>query len=156
MPHADRQKRLEYHRKWNHENYRKNRAKEMRRIADRKGEITKWFSQLKSTLRCEQCGESEPICLDFHHVQQKDFNLGQLSSWGWGKARISKELEKCIVLCANCHRKLHAGRLKIAGSANGKPRDSGSRYLGSNPSPAATNLGRFHRNEHGQVPWSPM
>jgi len=111
MPYADPQKNLEYKRRWNKQYYQKNRIKEIMRVRRRKEEIAKWFSEYKSKLICEICGEKEPICLEFHHKdgENKDFNLGDVKSRGWGKERIKKELEKCRVLCANCHRKIHAG-----------------------------------------------
>mgnify|MGYP005855513707 CR=1 FL=1 len=46
--------------------------------------------------------------LDFHHLdpQKKDFNLGiAIIQWKWEK--VKPELDKCILLCANCHRELH-------------------------------------------------
>lgn len=110
MPYRDIQKKLEYNRKWNKEYYRKNKDKEKRRVAKRKAEIAKWFLKVKSTFRCKICGEKETVCLDFHHLskKRKDFSLGSIKAWGWGKKRIMKELKKCTVLCANCHRKVHA------------------------------------------------
>ena len=111
MPYADRQKRLEYSRSWNKEYYRNNKSKELERVVKRKKEIGSWFIEYKSELSCEKCGEKKVACLDFHHIngKNKDFNLGQVKSWGWGKEKIRKELSKCVVLCANCHRKIHAG-----------------------------------------------
>ena len=61
--------------------------------------------QLKSN-GCIVCGEKDPACLDFHHLHDKSFNIGN-------KCRdrsvdsIKNEVDKCVVLCANCHRKLH-------------------------------------------------
>lgn len=59
---------------------------------------------------CQQCGYNKCIeALEFHHVDpsQKDFEVsgnGHCKSW----ETIKKELDKCILLCANCHRELHA------------------------------------------------
>ncbi len=57
---------------------------------------------------CSSCGESDKACLDFHHTDSKTkaFNLSSYKNHSLDK--IKKEIEKCIVLCANCHRKLHA------------------------------------------------
>jgi len=57
---------------------------------------------------CKNCGESDYRCLDFHHTDPstKDAEVSEL----WRHASIitiRKEIEKCEVLCANCHRKLH-------------------------------------------------
>ena len=58
--------------------------------------------------KCCICGESEPCCLDFHHLHDKKFEIGY--SMDVTVENLMEEIEKCIVLCANCHRKLHAGK----------------------------------------------
>lgn len=59
--------------------------------------------------RCVKCGYANCIAaLEFHHVDpsQKDFNLGNNgNTMSWEK--IQKELEKCILVCSNCHREIH-------------------------------------------------
>ena len=44
---------------------------------------------------------------DFHHTDPltKDKGIGQIISLGWEKVKI--ELNKCVLLCANCHRETH-------------------------------------------------
>lgn len=60
----------------------------------------------KSALGCARCNEREPVCLDFHHTKNdKEKEISALMSCSW--ARLWGEIEKCIVLCANCHRKEH-------------------------------------------------
>lgn len=59
---------------------------------------------------CSQCGYDKSYeALDFHHLNpdEKDFNIshnGHTRSWESTK----KELDKCILICANCHREIHA------------------------------------------------
>jgi len=52
--------------------------------------------------------ESHPICLDFHHVNpgEKERGLNKIVNTH-NKKLILEEISKCIVLCANCHRKEH-------------------------------------------------
>lgn len=71
----------------------------------RKKQQESW-KEWKDTLKCEQCGENHPQCLEFHHVDpsQKDFMISKIR---FSSQKLKKELEKCIVLCSNCHRKLH-------------------------------------------------
>lgn len=59
---------------------------------------------------CVDCGEADPVVLEFDHVQgAKDGNIAdQLSSWSL--ARLLREIEKCEVCCANCHRRRTAKR----------------------------------------------
>lgn len=58
---------------------------------------------------CKICNYS--ICinaLEFHHLDpnEKDFSFSQgIKSW----ERVKIELDKCVLLCANCHREVHAG-----------------------------------------------
>ena len=63
--------------------------------------------KIKTKLDCVICGEKEPICLDFHHKvgSEKKFKIAKAESKSW--ENIMKELEKCVILCSNCHRKLH-------------------------------------------------
>ena len=60
---------------------------------------------------CCVCGEMEYCCIDAHHVDpsKKEYAIGSLVLSGMKLKRFINELEKCIPLCANCHRKFHAG-----------------------------------------------
>lgn len=71
--------------------------------------IVKWYQDLKSTLKCEQCGESHLACIEFHHKDpsQKELSLSRAVCQSWSVDRMKKEIAKCKVLCSNCHRKLH-------------------------------------------------
>lgn len=62
---------------------------------------------------CLFCREQEPICLDFHHINpaNKEFAVGGARMMA--TKRVIAEIAKCVVLCANCHRKLHAGLLHL-------------------------------------------
>jgi len=57
---------------------------------------------------CVDCGETDPIVLEFDHVGEegsKDFNISDAIRLGYGLQRIIDEIAKCQVRCANCHRK---------------------------------------------------
>ncbi len=54
------------------------------------------------------CGETEYCCLSFHHESgDKTGNISDMVNRGYGINRIQKEIDKCTVLCLNCHAKLH-------------------------------------------------
>ena len=59
---------------------------------------------------CVDCGESDPVVLEFDHVGVKRFDVADLiqSSRSW--QTILAEIEKCEVRCANCHRRVTAQR----------------------------------------------
>jgi hypothetical protein len=58
--------------------------------------------------KCETCGYDKHLCaLDFHHIDssQKEGNIADLIHSDW--KLVKTELDKCILLCANCHREIH-------------------------------------------------
>src|SRR5262245_15649276 len=89
---------IEATRRWN----KKNRASTKQAQRD-------WLRKLKANLVCIRCNENHPACLDFHHRDPaiKDSNIGSLVASRISRSRILSEIEKCDVLCANCHRKEH-------------------------------------------------
>lgn len=68
----------------------------------------------KRSLRCRLCRESEPACLDLHHLDPstKDMTVSEALR-AYSIERVWKEIEKCVVLCSNCHRKFHAGIMEL-------------------------------------------
>lgn len=60
---------------------------------------------------CIGCGYKRSVAaLDFHHLDpaKKDFGLGMNGlTRSWQKTK--EELDKCILVCSNCHREVHAG-----------------------------------------------
>ena len=56
---------------------------------------------------CVNCGESDPIVLDFDHLNREDKfkTISRMLSGHYGWKAIEKEISKCQVLCANCHRR---------------------------------------------------
>jgi transposase len=64
--------------------------------------------------KCNICNYDRCIsALEFHHLEpsKKDFTLSQSMNIAWNK--IEEELDKCILVCANCHREIHEGIIKI-------------------------------------------
>ncbi len=59
--------------------------------------------------KCVKCGYQKCIAaLEFHHTDpaQKDFNLAKKGcTFSWD--RVKQEIEKCILVCSNCHREIH-------------------------------------------------
>lgn len=61
--------------------------------------------------KCLICGYSHcQEALDFHHLnpEEKEFSLAALHTTSFSE-KIMKELDKCVILCATCHREVHAG-----------------------------------------------
>ena len=58
--------------------------------------------------KCVNCGYCKSSwALQFHHTDPKAKDKNFSSMKGWGKKRIEKELEGCVILCANCHAEEH-------------------------------------------------
>ena len=57
--------------------------------------------------KCKQCGESDFFKLCFHHLDpnEKEYKLSK--HFGDGFQKLKLELDKCVLLCNNCHRELH-------------------------------------------------
>lgn len=85
----------------------KERLKETKNYKEDRMTKVQWFKELKRQQTCSQCPESDPRCLDFHHVDpsQKSFIVSTGPNRGYSKERILEEITKCVVLCSNCHRK---------------------------------------------------
>ena len=80
----------------------------IRQKTDRRKRIAAEVQEYKKTLKCEKCDENHPACLDFHHVDNnKEVSVADAVTKGWSMKKIMAEIEKCSVLCSNCHRKEH-------------------------------------------------
>lgn len=74
--------------------------------------------------RCVVCGFDKSIyALDMHHLSEKDFQIASLVTSVCNAkntnlhqvVRLCAEAERCVPLCANCHRRIHAGELQLPG-----------------------------------------
>lgn len=67
---------------------------------------------------CQCCGYNKYNgALEFHHIhsEEKSFGLSQKTYYAWSK--LESELKKCILVCANCHREIEAGLIKVEKSS---------------------------------------
>ena len=54
------------------------------------------------------CGENDSIVLDFDHVYgKKKYNISDMVKMAVSINHIKKEIKKCEIRCANCHRRKH-------------------------------------------------
>lgn len=89
----------DYQRQWVAENRDKVRAASRRYSMKKRA----WLAEIKLASGCADCGYNEnDVALDFDHVRgQKEFTISQGNK---SKEKILAEIEKCDVVCANCHR----------------------------------------------------
>jgi nicotinamide mononucleotide adenylyltransferase len=60
---------------------------------------------VKSRSCCIDCGETNPLVLDFDHVYGEKFmNISDMSRSSYSREAIMEEMDKCEVRCSNCHR----------------------------------------------------
>jgi len=95
---------------WRRENREAWSAQVKERYATQKSRI----DAIKAKAACRNCGYDDPRALDFHHriPGEKRFRLAAGKAWSWDA--IEAEIAKCDVLCANCHRILHAEETAVA------------------------------------------
>lgn len=99
--------------------------KDRRTYADRREELIKAVAKRRRKLKtlaiqykgsqCQICGYSRyQGALDLHHVNgKKEFGIadkGYTRSW----QKVKEELDKCILVCANCHRELEGGVTQLS------------------------------------------
>jgi hypothetical protein len=105
----------ECQKKQKNEWYVRNQPSERERLRQQKADnqsVTKaWVNDYKASHGCIDCGESDPVCLDFDHVKgNKIAAVSQLIANNASLTAVQKEASKCVVRCANCHRKITARR----------------------------------------------
>ena len=87
-------------------NNRKIKIKEQRLI--NRTILKGYIKELKQNSECSKCGDKRWYVLDFHHKDDdnKFKNVSTLANQG-ATIKIKEELDKCVILCSNCHRELH-------------------------------------------------
>jgi 5-methylcytosine-specific restriction endonuclease McrA len=90
------------------EHYLANRQKyidsEAKRKRGRARARTRYLLEYFRAHPCSDCGETDPLVLEFDHLRDKRFEVtNQFASRNWQE--ILDEIAKCEVVCANCHRR---------------------------------------------------
>jgi hypothetical protein len=78
--------------------------------ARRVGEARAFVMDVLRRTPCADCGEEDPVVLEFDHVGDKRAHVSTLVARGVRVARIGAEVERCEVVCACCHRRRTAQR----------------------------------------------
>ena len=102
----------EYQRNWLREKLKNDPEYKARHYASkqkRHDENKRLLTERKEQSPCSSCGEYHPACcMDYHHldpsIKEKQIS-SMLSANSWKK--IEEEIAKCVLLCSNCHRKIH-------------------------------------------------
>ena len=76
----------------------------------RKNEAKAFLLKYLAAHPCVDCGEPDPVVLEFDHVGAKRGNVGELVGQGLSLRRLRVEIKRCEVVCVNCHRRRTANR----------------------------------------------
>jgi predicted HNH restriction endonuclease len=108
MPYKDPEQRKAYHKEQGRKYYLANKDKVMALSKVNRAVGKARWDTFKRTLKCTKCEQNHPAALDFHHTDpsEKENIVSNLISSGRFAAAM-EEVQKCIVLCANCHRIHH-------------------------------------------------
>lgn len=90
--------------------YNANKTRQQNNVKRNKEFVAQCFRTWKEKQKCAVCFENDRWCLDLHHLFGKDIEPTRIASHGSIQTLIT-ELNKCVVLCSNCHRKHHHGTL---------------------------------------------
>jgi len=86
------------------EHYEKNKKQIFSQVNLQKKKYYEWFISLKDK-PCVDCGVKFPhYVMDFDHVKNKEFTLSNARQGRYSKEKILKEIDKCELVCSNCHR----------------------------------------------------
>lgn len=94
--------------------YELNREKVVKAVGKRNQDYKEAALRWKSNLSCVICSEDYIKCVEFHHLDQstKENDIsGMISKYPLETILI--EAAKCIVVCSNCHRKIHGGKIEV-------------------------------------------
>lgn len=110
MPAKDKKAYSKKHYEENKSVYKDNR----RKLRRRNGEF---IEDSKKDKCCIKCGETDYRCLVFHHRKGEDkvCNINRMRNRCFSLGRIQKEIDKCDVMCANCHMILHYNEQNVVG-----------------------------------------
>lgn len=97
------------HLKNSKELYLNNKDKYNKRIYERRRRHSLIVIGIKDESKCSKCPEDHVSCLEFHHrdPSKKEHSISNMLAQGRSLDKILEEIEKCEVLCSNCHKKLH-------------------------------------------------
>ena len=114
MPYKDKSKQKKAQQEWykrNKELVSTRRYKHHKRYKKRNKLLAERY---KVFVGCRVCGYNKcPQALDFHHLHNKKDAVGSMLNSAYALRTIKEEIRKCVVLCAICHRELHAGYISL-------------------------------------------
>ena len=109
MPYKDATKRKAYQKLYQKQHYESNKEyyKDKAQLHNKstRKRNRDFVNRYKPLCKCVDCGESNPVVLEFDHVEGKKLaNIADMVHQSYSISAIKDEIRKCEVVCANCHR----------------------------------------------------
>jgi hypothetical protein len=108
MPYKDPARQRAYQREYGRRWHEANREARKPRLAANKRvrrDAIKAFLIERKSVPCADCGKSYPhYVMDFDHLRDKVINIARAAVKDWSLKRLQAEIDKCEVVCSNCHR----------------------------------------------------
>lgn len=116
MPYKNKEKQKECRRKFylNHKTQEKARSAKAR---DKQKALLREFVDLVKSISECKCGQNHIATLHFHHrdPSKKEDTIGRIVNKGCSLKTLIKEMNKCDILCANCHAIYHYENAPVSG-----------------------------------------
>jgi hypothetical protein len=105
---------------YNKSYYTRHKTNRKYQVLQRQREIKETINELKIKTGCKLCKyKKSPMALHYHHFEDnKEHNIAKMVTQGRAILSIMKEINKCILLCANCHAEEHEHENKLALSSS--------------------------------------
>ena len=113
---ATKEQKAAYQKAW----YEKNKAKHIANVSARKKmvveKVREFVRELKESTPCADCHKNYPsYVMDFDHLGDKEYPIANMIQQGYDIASVQREIDKCEIVCSNCHRiRTHARLTQLA------------------------------------------
>jgi len=116
MPYKDPEKQREFKHEWYMKNKKLTNARTKKSMKKSIARNRKFIRQMKADTPCTDCKKSYPwYIMDFDHLRDKKYSLRLMVQHGYSLNTIRKEIEKCEIVCSNCHRaRTHQRRIALS------------------------------------------
>ena len=91
---------------YNKQHYKNNIEKYKAKTKQSYNRLSTLLYSFKFSNSCNVCGEDTPVCLEFNHINREDkkYQISSMCKMGVSQEQFIKEVQKCEILCCNCHR----------------------------------------------------
>ena len=91
---------------YNRQHYKSNKDYYIRKTKQSYNRLSTLLYSFKFSNSCNVCGENTPACLEFNHINREDkkYQISSMCKFGVSQEQFIKEIQKCEILCCNCHR----------------------------------------------------